>query len=81
MRSWDTPDRDRWLAVYAAYIADQTSQSIAEGRGPPSAEDMRRFVEEASAVADMEFDATTDLRIAFDRDVAARHTRHRRGQE
>jgi hypothetical protein len=67
MRPWDQPDQARWIAVYSAYIASQTAQQFIEGRGAPTEADMRRFVEEASAVADLEAEATVGLSIEFER--------------
>lgn len=42
---------DRAVAVYGAFVALQVRDRIHEGHGPPDEILMRRFVEEAEAVA------------------------------
>lgn len=48
-----TKETPRYLAVYGAMVALQVHKHMDEGRGAPDDEDMRRFVEEAHAVAEM----------------------------
>lgn len=46
-------NHERWFAVYGAYIAQQVQDFASGGWGAPDELTMRRFVEEAVAVADL----------------------------
>jgi len=55
----------RHAAVYGAFVAAQVQEKISSGAGAPSYEEMRSYVEEAYAVADMseevqDFDPTSE---------------------
>ncbi len=56
----ETFQQARWLAVYGAFIAVQAQDKIESGRGAPDQEDVDRYVEEASTLADMVAIATGD---------------------
>ncbi len=43
----------RWLAVYAAWVALQAHQKMAEGRGAPDQSDVDHYVEDAAELANM----------------------------
>jgi len=51
----------RWLAIYGAYIAAQVQDQIRlTGDGYIGNSDMRRFMEEAETIADMEAEVGMD---------------------
>jgi len=51
----------RWLAIYGAYIAAQVQDRIRlTGDGYIGNSDMRRFMEEAETIADMEAEVGMD---------------------
>ncbi len=52
----------RWAAVFGACVARQSFDWMAEGHGAPGDVEMRRFVEEAEAVADMADEAWDEFK-------------------
>lgn len=44
----------RWLAIYGAMLAAQVRQYALEGNGGVPARELKHFMEEAAAVADLE---------------------------
>jgi len=52
-KPWDEWVADVRVAIYAASIVRQAHDKQAEGRGAPTAEDMKLYTEEAAALVDL----------------------------
>lgn len=50
----------RFLAVYGASVALQAQRKFDDGRGAPTQEDVKRYVEEATTLANMAAEAVGD---------------------
>ena len=52
--------QSRWTAVYGAFVAVQAQRKMDEGRGAPDDDDVKRYCEEAEALANMVAEANGD---------------------